>query len=68
LLTGVQRFADDFCDATDLPGRIRRHPFAAMALGAGLGALGGPPLVRRLAASGLPAAALATLVKFTTRR
>ena len=68
MLTSVQRFADDLVAATDLRGRIRRHPYAAMALGATLGALGGPGLLRKLAASSLPAATLATLVRLTTAR
>ena len=42
----VHQLGDDLCTATDLRGRIRRHPLLAAGLGACLGFVGGP-FVRR---------------------
>jgi hypothetical protein len=44
----VLHLGDELCSATDLRARIRRHPLLATALGAGLGFVGGPPLLRAL--------------------
>lgn len=55
LTDSVQRLGDDLCAATDLRGRIRRHPFLAVGLAAGtgvfLGCAGGssvPRILRRI--------------------
>jgi hypothetical protein len=41
----VQRLGDDVLAATDLRGRIRRHPFLAIGIGAVSGFIGGPLLL-----------------------
>ena len=44
----VQRLGDDVLAATDLRGRIRRHPLLAIGIGAVSGFLGGPLLLGAL--------------------
>jgi hypothetical protein len=44
----VQRLGDDVLVATDLRGRIRRHPFLAVGIGAFSGFVGGPLLLGTL--------------------
>ena len=42
------RFGDELCAATDVQRRIRRHPFLAAGIGACLGFLGGPLVLRTI--------------------
>lgn len=44
----VQRLGNDLCASADLRRRIRRHPFLATGLGAVLGFVGGPLILRAL--------------------
>src|SRR5690349_23443140 len=55
----LQHVGEELCGATDLRGRIRRSPYLAAGLGACLGFVGGPWVLRTLghvlgAASAIP--------------
>jgi hypothetical protein len=45
IASSVQRLGDDVLAETDLRGRIRRHPFLALGIGAVSGFIGGPLLL-----------------------
>ena len=49
LTSVVQRAADELCPASELRPLIRRHPFLATGLGAFLGFVSGPHMLRVLA-------------------
>src|SRR5688572_10695960 len=49
IVDSVQRLGEDLCVATDIRGRIRRHPLAATGLGVLLGYAGGPLILRAFA-------------------
>jgi hypothetical protein len=48
LSAALQRAGEHLLEATDLRGKIRRHPFLAAGLGAGLGFFGGSFVLRTL--------------------
>ena len=63
LMAAAVGLGEELSASIDLRGRIRRHPFRALALAGGVGCAAGPALLRALKGSPLLLVALGSLLR-----